>query len=495
MSFGEDLREKLGEWRKSTTLFARDVFAFTPDRWQKKAFDSWDNPEPKRRIAMQACAGPGKSVVEVMCALQFLVTRSDGTNHPNAYAMSVTGENLRDNFWKETAVWYNKSKLLQRYFAWEKEQIYAREAPDTWWLRARSYSRSADPEAQGRTLSGLHAKAIGYLVDEGGDIPPSVLRSSEQGLSNCEYGRIMLAGNPTSHDGALYTAADAQSHLWDVIKITGDPDDPDRSPRIDINWAREQIGLYGRDNPWVMAYILGKFPPTSLNALLGPDEVRAAMERKLPDHAYINLQKRIGIDVARFGDDRTVIFPRQGLRAFDPVEMRGARTDAISARIAMAKKNWSWELGLIDSTGGYSGGVEDQCRLGGIDLIPVNFSSNALDPRYFNRRSEMYFQAAEWIRDGGWLPNIPQFVREACAARYWFHKGQLRVLEKEQIKKDLQGHSPDTWDAFMLTFALPDMPADLAAIAGFPEFSSQRGRVESDWDPFEEKPRRGALTS
>lgn len=496
MNIVDVARDRLRDWRRNTTQFARDVFDFVPDAWQKRAFDRWDEPDPTKRIALKACAGPGKSIVEDICAWQFLVTRSDGKNHPNAYAMSVTGENLRDNFWKGMALLYDRSPFLQRAFEWQKEQIFAREAPALWWLRGRSWSKSADAEAQGRTLSGLHAKSIAYFVDEAGDIPPSVLRSAEQGLSNCEYGRIMMAGNPTSHDGALYTAADSQSHLWDVITVTGDPDDPDRSPRIDIDWAREQIGLYGRDNPWVMAYILGKFPPTSLNALLGPDELRAAMERKLPDHAYTNLQKRIGIDVARFGDDRTVIFPRQGLRAFDPVEMRNARTDAISGRIALAKKNWNWELALIDSTGGYSGGVEDQCRLGGIDLIPVNFSSNALDPRYFNRRSEMYFQAAQWIKDGGWLPNIPQFIREACAARYWFHKGQLRVLEKEQIKKDLQGHSPDTWDAFMLTFALPEMPADLASIAGFPEFSDQRGRVSSDWDPFDDNRKRGgrALT-
>lgn len=444
---------------------------------------------------MQACAGPGKSVVEVICAYQFLVCRSNGVNHPNAYAMSVTGENLRDNFWKETAFWYERSKFLQTAFEWQKEQIFAREAPATWWLRARSYSRSADAEAQGRTLSGLHAKAIAYFVDEAGDIPPSVLRSAEQGLSNCEFGKIMMAGNATSHDGALYLAANTQSHLWDVIQVTGDPDDPDRSPRIDKEWAREQIALYGRENAWVMAFILGKFPPSSINALLGPDEVRAAMDRKLPDHAYSNLQKRLGIDPARFGDDPTIIFPRQGLRAFDPVEMRGARTDAVAGRIALAKQRWNFELAMIDSTGGYSGGIEDQCRLGGIDLIPVNFSSNALDPRYFNRRSEMHFFAAEWVKNGGWLPNVPGFIREACAATYWFDKGRLRVEEKDQVKKKLQGRSPNLWDAFMVTFALPDMPQSAASMLGMPEFQRQTGRVESDWDPFDENRKRGAMVS
>jgi hypothetical protein len=128
------------------------------------------------------------------------------------------------------------------------------------------------------------------------------------------------------------------------------------------------------------------------------------------------------------------------------------------------------------------------CRLGGIDLIPINFSSNALDARYFNRRSEMYFKAADWVKNGGKLPNRPGLVKEACAATYWFDKGQLRVEEKDQIKKNLNGHSPDEWDAFMLTHALPDMPASFESLVGAPvgsfAESMSGGGLKSDWDPF-----------
>jgi len=121
---------------------------------------------------------------------------------------------------------------------------------------------------------------------------------------------MVLRRNPTSFDGVLYVASVTQSHLWDIIKITGDPDDPERSPRISIEWAREQIKEYGRDNPWVMATILGMFPPASINQLLGIEEVEAAMARGLRPDVYEWEKKRLGIDVARFGDDRTVLFPR-----------------------------------------------------------------------------------------------------------------------------------------------------------------------------------------
>lgn len=488
---------KIREWRHNTTKFAYEVFGMDPDRWQKTAFDAWDDPK-KPRIAMQACAGPGKSAVEAICGWQFLVCQGDRGEHPNGFAISMDGENLKSGLWKELAVWYQRSiPYVRKKFEWQKEQIISREFPATWWLRARNWSKKSDSESQGRTLSGLHGKYIAYLIDEAGEVPTPVLRSAEQGLATGpEFGKILMGGNATSHDGALYLAADSQSHRWFVIPVTGDPEDPNRSPRIPVAYAQEQIDLYGRDNPWVMAFILGKFPPSSLNALLGPDDVRAAMERTLPDHAYSQMQKRLGVDVARFGDDSTVLFPRQGLRAFDPVSMRGARTEDIAGRVALAKKNWSFELAFIDSTGGYSAGVEDQCRLGGIDLIPVHFSSNALDNRYFNRRSEMHWLAAEWVKNGGWLPNMPTLIRQACATRYWLDHGKLRVLEKDQVKQKLQGQSPDDWDAFILTFAYPEMQANLASLSGFPGLERLTDRVESDWDPFDDtRTRRGALTS
>jgi phage terminase large subunit len=164
------------------------------------------------------------------------------------------------------------------------------------------------------------------------------------------------------------------------------------------------------------------------------------MKRELPDHAYTHIQKRIGVDVARFGDDATVLFPRQGLRAFNPVVMRNARTTEIAARLVVGKQKFGSEMEFIDDTGGWAGGVIDQARLAGVDIVPVNMSGKATDPRYFNRRSEINFLAAEWVKNGGWLPKNEKLIRQACALQYGFDDGKLRVIEKEQIKKDLAAH-------------------------------------------------------
>ncbi len=492
MSPEETATTALREWKADPRRMVWDLWQTTPDKWQADALMAFaDTSDPRSsRIAMQACVGPGKTAGLSWMGWNFMLCYSDGTDYPNGAVTSITADNLKDNLWKELAKWRERSPVLCKAFEQTGERIFAREFPMTWYLSARTYSKSADPEAQGRTLSGLHSPYILYLIDESGDTAPAILRAAEQGLSNCRWGKIVTAGNPTSLQGLLYLAAVEQSGQWTVIRITGDPDDPNRSPRISLDWARQQIANYGRDNPWVMSAILGHFPPSSMNALLGPDEVRDAMGRHLPPDAYDSVQKRIGVDVARFGPDATVLFPRQGRAAGTPIEMRGARTTAIAARIAQEKERWGSELELIDDTGGWAAGVIDQALLAGINLMPINFSGKADDRRYFNKRAEMYFRAAEWVKGGGALPDsVPGIVAEATATTFWFDKGQFRVLEKDQVKSQLGGRSPDYWDAFVLTFAIVDLPTQFANVPGLGRvltnaIAGSRGHAVDDWDPL-----------
>lgn len=469
-------QSKIKAWRDDPVAFVRENFQVEPDAWQARALRALSNPAIKR-LSLQACAGPGKSAVEAWIAWWFLTCFAEKGHHPNGAAMSVTSDNLKDNLWKELAVWRGRSKFLQAAFEWTKERVFARDHPSTWFMSARSWSKSANAEEQGRTLSGLHSRFILYLIDESGDISPAVLRSAEQGLSNCAWGKIVQAGNPTSHEGMLYIAATSQRDLWEVIRITGDPDDPERSPRIDIEWARQQIKLYGRDNPWVMAYILGQFPPSSINTLLGPEEVEAAMNRHLREDQYSFSQKRLGIDAARFGDDPWVIFPRQGLAAFAAVEMRNPRSHEVAARVAQAKAKWGSEIEAFDGTGGFAAGAIDAMIQAGHAPMEVSFSGKAIDPRYFNKRSEMWFLMADWVKRGA-LPKNPVLAKELSTPTYTFVNGKFRLEEKDQIKKRL-GFSPNFADALCLTFCMPEMPTNHGVHP-----SQQTGKHQSDYDPF-----------
>lgn len=476
----ENAAAEIKKWGKSALYYVKTQFKVEPDAWQREALEALSSDDPKKqRISLQACAGPGKTALEAWCGWWFLSCKGEKGDHPKGAAVAVTSDNLKDNLWPEFSKWQTRSKFLMEAFQWTKERIFAKDHPETWFMSARSWSKNADPEEQGRTLSGLHSKYVLAMVDESGDIPISVLKAGEQALSNCKWGKIIQAGNPTSMGGMLYDAATMLRDQWHIIRITGEPDDPNRSPRIDITWAREQIAKWGREDPWVMSYILGKFPPASWNQLLGPEEVQAAMTRHLKKGDYEFSQKRLGVDVARFGDDRTIIFPRQGLCAFQPAEMRNARGNDVAARLSIAKAKWGSEMEFVDDTGGYGAAVIDSAIQAGMNPIPINFSSKAIDPRYFNRRSEMWFNLQAWIRRGGVLPNRPGLLKELTAPTYTFKNGKFQLEEKDQIKSRLK-FSPDEADALVLTFAIPDAPA-ASSLRGL---TQKNGTMEIEYDPY-----------
>jgi len=191
---------RIKQWREYPVQFVRDNFGIEPDIWQAKALNSFARSDVgSLRIAMKACVGPGKTAVMAWMGLNFLLCYGERGEHPKGACVSVTADNLKDNLWPEFSKWIQRSEILKRLFVWTKERIFAKDHPETWWLSARTFSKKADKETQGRTLSGLHSKYILYLIDEGGDIPPSILRSAEQGLSTGpKFGRIVVAGNPTS---------------------------------------------------------------------------------------------------------------------------------------------------------------------------------------------------------------------------------------------------------------------------------------------------------
>lgn len=437
-------------WWDDPVQFVRDVFHVEPDVWQLEALRLFPTSP---RLAMKACKGPGKTAVLAWLAWNFLLTRP----HPKVAATSITAENLSDNLWTEMAKWRGVSPLVQSLFRWTKTRIECVEAPETWWMSARTWPKGSDASQQADTLAGLHADYLLFILDESGGIPDAVMVAAEAGLSSCVEGHIVQAGNPTQLSGPLYRACSTNRDRWAVVEITGDPDAPNRSPRVSPEWARDQIKTYGRDNPWVLVNVFGQFPPSSLNSLIGPDEVRQAMTRERRPEDYQNLAKVLGVDVARYGDDASIIFPRQGLQAFRPVVLRNVDSVQGAARVSQAIKTWGANAVFVDGSGGYGAGWIDQLRVLGRDPVDVQFGGSPTDPQYKNKRTEMYFKAVQWIRAGGCLPDIPELVADLSEPTYTFQQDRLLLEPKDQLKVRI-GRSPDWGDAFALTFAADVAP-------------------------------------
>lgn len=471
-------QENLIRWRRDPVIFVREVFGVEPDKWQKRALRNYG---ANRRSGAKACKGPGKTAVLAWIAWHFLVCFP----HPKVAATSISGENLRDGLWAEMSKWQHKSEMLKAMYVWTVTRIYHKDYPETWFMSARKWSKSADPEQQANTLAGLHADYIMFLIDEAGGVPDAVMAAAEAALANAgtevnpdAVAKIIIMGNPTHLSGPLYRACTKEKSLWAMIEITGDPDDEERSPRISKQWAQEQIDKYGRDNAWVMVNVFGRFPPSSMNSLVGPDDMEAAMKRIVGLEAYSHAPKILGIDVAREGDDRTVIFPRQGLVAFKPRILRIPDSVQIAGQVAQAIQKWNPDAVNVDNTGGYGSGVIDTLRSWGYAVNDVHFSSKADNYMYFNKRAEMNLETARWIKkEGGCLPRIDELTEEACAVTYFHNKDKLQIVEKDQIKAEI-GRSPDLWDALGLTFAIPVVAKQHPLGAAF-----QRQNNATDYEP------------
>lgn len=424
-------------------------------------------------IVTHNCKGPGKTAVLAWIGWNFLLTRP----HPMCGATSISGDNLKANLWTELARWHAKSPLLQHVFEMTKTEIFAREHPKTWKMEARTWAKDANAAQIGNALAGIHAEYVLWLLDESGDYPDAIMPTCEGIFAgNPIEAHIVQAGNPTRLSGPLYRACTVARALWKVIEITGDPDDPNRSPRIPIEHAREQIRQYGIDNPWVLVNIFGRFPPASFNALLGPDDVMQAFGRKYQAHDIVNAARILGVDVAREGDDASVIFPRQGLVAFKPHVMRNVTSLTGAGQVARVWEDWKVEAVFVDNTGGFGAGWIDQLSVLNRSAIPVGFAESARDKRYFNRRAEMYFLMAQWVKAGGALPDVPDLVAELTQTHYTF-KGDALMLEPKDIIKKNIGRSPDLADALALTFADPVASKNVRELL-------PKGRAETEYDPF-----------
>ena len=468
--------DKLAIWREHPDRMVRDLFGVTPDGWQDKALQAFPH---QPRHAMKASKGPGKTALLSWCSWNVLLCYPN----PNIAACSINSDNLRDNLWKEMSWWMSKAPILRDRFTWQTERIFCNDYPATWFMSARAWSRSADPIQLGNTLAGLHADYVMFVIDESGSIPPAIVAAAEAGLSSAKKAWIIQAGNTNTLEGALYEACVRNRHLWNVIEITGDPDRPDRSTRVDIEWAREVIRTWGRDNPFVKVMVLGEWPAASVNALLGPEDIQAAQRRQYQQRDIDPYPKIYGVDVGLFGDDPSVIFPRQGLVGFAPKVLMNVTGLEGASAILRSRETWPTDAIFVDCTGGYGQAWIEGLKQLNLTGIPVGFSEKANKPGFVNKRAQMHWDAAQWVLNGGALPDDPELMAEATATTYTY-KGDQMIMEPKLLVKAKIGRSPNKWDSFCLTHAEP---------VALPEMATrpQRQRPQAQFDPFSDMMRAG----
>jgi hypothetical protein len=195
------------------------------------------------------------------------------------------------------------------------------------------------------------------------------------------------------------------------------------------------------------------FEASAEQSFIRPELVQIARRAK-PDAIGPRL---LGVDPARFGDDKTAIVERQG-RVVHPVETFAKRDTMEVAGLVKQRLDAGIDFAFIDVVG-VGAGVVDRLREMGYaaQVIPVNAGESALDEgKYFNKRAEMYGVLREWLKEQpAQLPDDDAVQADLCVTQYKYtSNSQYKLESKDDLKKRL-GRSPDRGDAIALTFAEP----------------------------------------
>lgn len=207
------------------------------------------------------------------------------------------------------------------------------------------------------------------------------------------------------------------------------------------------------DNSFAREYLCD-FSAQAENALISLHQVLGSISSHLTEDDVEGSPVIMGVDVARYGDDRSVIFLRKGLLAYQPKIYREVSNMELAGLVAEAIKINKPDLVCIDA--GRGEGVIDRLRQLGHSIVEVNFGGKPMDPHYVNKRAEMWDTMRAWLDRGGKLPDVESLKTELCAPLYSYDNAANKFALESKDKIKARGlSSPDLADALALTFAYP----------------------------------------
>lgn len=434
-----DLVAEVIRWRSiGPAVWAQEILGVTPTEQQIEAGRALVE---RRRVSIRSGHGTGKSTFMAWALLWFLVS-----HYPcKIPATAPTGHQLEDILWAEVAKWLGVMRervpQLAEEIVWKAESIELARAPRESFAVART-SRPERPEA----LQGFHSENILFIIDEASGIPDEVFQVAEGALST-EGAYVLMAANPTRMDGYFYDSHHKMRAKWAALHWNGES-----SPMVSRGYVQEMAEKYGADSAIYRIRVRGDFAGNP-DGVIPVDLIEAAQAREVKPHGAVVW----GLDVARFGEDRTALAIRKGNSMLVPIEAwRGKDTmqtaGMVKNRYDAAKEKP--EAIFVDVIG-LGAGVVDRMKELDLPVFGVNVAESPSATEKYNKlRDELWFKAREWFagRDVV-ICNDESLTAELTLPTYRVTSaGKIQVESKEELKR--RGvTSPDLADAFCLTFA------------------------------------------
>lgn len=462
---------------------------YGPDRWACEFLDQLGEDIKARgfdgvkavapiQYAVSSGHGIGKSAMAAWLTHFIMSTRP----HSKGVVTANTAEQLASKTWAGISAWVKRSVNAHWFTITTGKgamRMVHNDHPDTWRVDAQT-SREENSES----FAGLHAASSTpwYLFDEASAIPPKIWEVAEGGKTDGEPMHFVF-GNPTRNTGAFAECFGRQRHRWKTWQI-----DSRKVQITNKTLIQKWVDDYGEDSDFVRVRVRGVFPRASSMQFIPRDIVDEAMTRPMASYRPHTRVAMVGVDVARFGDDESVIatrlqrdgrtIPRKSYRELDTMQLAARVGEHINELKSLQMR----VITFVDG-GGIGGGVIDRLRQLEHDVIEVNFGGKADDPRkYRDKAAEMWDRCKGWLQTG-YLPEADEtLVTDLTGREYGYNDASQIVLERKEDMKKRGLASPDHGDALCLTFAHPAM--ELLPVADNENGRSALSHRHQRHDPF-----------
>jgi phage terminase large subunit len=433
--------EFVKRYRKNPVLFVREVLNTAPDPWQIEFLNHI--AANNRRISVRSGHGVGKSTAAAWAMLWYLFLRFP----VKIVVTAPTSSQLYDALFAEVKRWVKVlPQALQDQLEVKQDRIELKDANNEGFISART-SRAEQPEA----LQGVHSDNVMLVADEASGIPEQVFEAAAGSMSGHSAVTLLL-GNPVRSSGFFFDTHNRLSQDWVTMRVSCED-----SPRVSAAYIDEMKARYGEESNAYRIRVLGEFPRSDDDTVIPMELLEMAMARDVAPSAHAPIVW--GLDVARFGSDRSALCKRQGNAVLEPIKTWKnldlmQLTGAVVAEYEVLMPSQRPREILVDSIG-LGAGVVDRLRELNLPARGINVAeSPAMGTTYRNLKAELWHKAKAWLeaRDC-WMPKDELLVAELATVRYSFtSSGKIQIEGKDEIRKRGLA-SPDRADAFCLTFA------------------------------------------
>jgi hypothetical protein len=455
-----ELINDIASFSKKPYQFAMYAFAWGKGELKDKELEAWQKellidienglltPNQAIQLAIASGHGIGKSALVSIIILWGLCTFTD----TKGVVTANTESQLKTKTWAELAKWYRLC-ICKHWFKFTATAIFSvdEEHEKTWRVDMIPWS-----ERNTEAFAGLHnkSKRIILIFDEASAIPDSIWEVAEGALTDSETEILWFAfGNPTRNTGRFRECFSKYKHRWIHKQIDSRSISFTNKSQIS-KWVED----YGENSDFVKVRVRGEFPSIGDRQFIPSDYVDQARERISLESAYAHAPSIIALDPAWDGGDEVAIVWRQGNNSSILATYKENTDDFLLAqRLATFEEKKNADAVFIDF--GFGTGVYSAGKQLGRKWVLVQFGGASSELQYLNKRTQMWGQMKNWLRDGGIIPDNAALAQELVAPEYYIvetggNAGKQALEKKADMKKRGLG-SPNIADALALTFAFP----------------------------------------